>query len=140
MSELRITIPIRTENPLNGSQGWTRGSGIAKAKLRKEQRDIVHLYLSAIKRQTTAMIVSLYPVSLHFIRYSPGPGFDPHDGLPASFKAICDQTCDELGLKSDRSHRIALITYSQVKTKRSEPDKYRIEIVISRAKPASEVA
>jgi len=95
-----FTIPIRTRNPCNGSQGVTRGAMFARQRERTRQRNIVR----SVVRCSGPYVL---PVVVTVTRVAPSRGLDPHDGLGAALKGIIDGVADGLGLSDDRDSRVA---------------------------------
>lgn len=91
---LSLTIPMRTRNPLNGSQGRTRDGLHARARERREQRSttLVHLMASRVRRPDVPfrLVVTL-------TRIAPSSGLDG-DGLQASLKSVRDGVADWLAV------------------------------------------
>ena len=92
---------LRTTNPNNGSQGWSRNAAFAKARARKGQRSMAW----AATRKTLGPAPTL-PVVVTVCRVAPSQGLDPHDGLGAALKGCIDGIADGLGLKNDRDPRV----------------------------------
>lgn len=91
-----IELPLRLENPLNGSHDhWA-----ARARKRATIRQVTTLAVRARARDVTL------PVVVTLTRIANSAGLDPHDGLPASLKPVCDAVTDALGLKDDRDPRL----------------------------------
>ncbi len=112
---IRVEIPLKTTNPLNGSHGhWA-----ARARVRATQRQIAGLALRAAlpRRTVTPCVVTL-------TRLAPSNGLDPHDGLGAALKGTIDGVADALGLKDDRDPRVTWVLAQE-----RGPYGVRIEIV-----------
>jgi hypothetical protein len=119
--EVRLSIPVKTTNPNNNSQGITRGAMFAKAKVRKGQR--------ALAGAMTRSVVGLAPwlsVTVTLTRVAPSSGLDPHDGLGPALKGVADGITDGLGLANDRDPRIVW-AYAQ---RRGKPKEYAVEVVL----------
>jgi hypothetical protein len=120
---IKFTIPVKTTNPLNGSQGRTRGAVLAKAAQRKKQRNAARLCAMAAG-------VMLYgrhnpePTQVALTRVSAGT-LDT-DGLAASLKSVRDGLADCLGV-ADNDPRVTW-SYAQRKGKRRE---YSVEVEIT---------
>jgi len=89
---ITVLIPnLRLTNPLNNSQGTTRGAMFAAARKRKHERAIVsyfvNIHLSRVNRNI---------VSVRLTRISPGTMDD--DGLAASCKSVRDAVAEVLGI------------------------------------------
>jgi hypothetical protein len=97
---VEVTLAIKTTNPNNGSQGWSRNAAFAKARQRKAQRTATALRVFA------AGPLPELPVVVTVTRIAPSQGLDPHDGLGAALKGAIDGVADALGLKSDRDQRV----------------------------------
>lgn len=97
---VEVAFPLKTTNPNNGSQGWSRNAAFAKARTRKAQRS------TAWARVLSASPLPELPVTVTVTRIAPSAGLDPHDGLGAALKGCIDGTADALGLRSDRDPRV----------------------------------
>jgi hypothetical protein len=104
-NSLVCELPIRTTNPLNGSQGFSRGAAMGAAKRRKAQRSLAKMVLWANLRPIAA-VQALLPCVVTLTRVAPSSGLDPHDALPASLKGAIDGVADALGLTNDRDPRV----------------------------------
>jgi hypothetical protein len=91
-------------NPLNNSQGTTRGAMIAASKKRKAQRmrTMLEVQTALLKlTETSKQVFFRSPkFSVWLIRVSPRE-FDKWDGLPASLKAVVDGIADAFETKDD---------------------------------------
>ncbi len=111
---LVVTLPLRTTNPLNGSQsGWR-----AKARIRKRQRAFVAL----VMRPHAAGLA--LPLSIAVTRIAPR-SLDAWDGLGASLKAVIDGVADVLGIRDDDKR----VTW-QVEQRRGRPNEYAVEVSV----------
>lgn len=114
---LEITFPLKTTNPLNGSQGTTRAGMLAKARKGKQQRatarDWIGLGLGWQRKQLLALLEQGVIITL--IRLAPSGGLDK-DGLAAALKHVQDGVTDALGLSNDRDPRISW-RYDQARSK-----------------------
>lgn len=99
-SWVEVQFALKTTNPNNGSQGWSRNASFAKARTRKAQRTATSLRVFA------AGPLPVLPVVVTVTRIAPSDGLDPHDGLGAALKGVIDGAADALGLKSDRDPRV----------------------------------
>ncbi len=91
--ELVVAIPLRVDNPLNGShQHWA-----TKARKRKHQRLTTSLVMAGHLKVHGVRA----PCGVLLTRYGPSNGLDG-DGLQASLKAVRDGLADALGV-NDRS-------------------------------------
>jgi hypothetical protein len=124
---LTVTIPVRTENVLNGShRHWS-----VRAKARKEQRRAAALACLAAQptKQIGKHVANLgrpaLPAVILLTRVAPSRGLDD-DSLPASMKAIRDGVADWLGLADDRDARVRWI-YDQ---RRGAKGEYAVEVTI----------
>lgn len=112
-----LIIPIRTVNPLNGSQGvWQ-----AKARRRKQERYTTYLITG---RHWTVFGWPKLPVTVLLTRIAPR-AMDT-DGLAASFKSVRDGIADRLGI-DDGSSKVKW-EYAQ---RRGKPKEYAVEVQIS---------
>ncbi len=109
---ISVTIPLKTTNPNNGSQGWSRNASYAKARRRKAQRldafDAVTRPLGQLPAAFGFRLL-LRPVVATITRIAPSSGLDPHDGLGAALKGAIDGVADALGLKNDRDARVTWV-------------------------------
>jgi hypothetical protein len=123
---IKFTIPVKTTNPLNGSQGRTRGAVLAKAAQRKKQRNAARLCgLAGIYNQRPELLrLPFRSAALMLTRVSAGT-LDT-DGLAASLKSIRDGLADCLGV-ADNDPRVTW-SYAQRKGKRRE---YSVEVEIT---------
>jgi hypothetical protein len=98
MNAIVVTIPLRLQNPLNGGQGrhW-----VYRSRTRRSQRGTTLLVVAA---HLAGQPLTL-PVVVTVTRIAPSRGLDPHDGLPASAKAVIDGVADALGV-DDRDPRV----------------------------------
>ena len=107
-----FVLPIRTENTLNGSQGFSRGAVMAAARKRKDQRALAEM---ATRPRVHGVVT--FPLVVTLTRLAPSAGLDT-DGLAASQKSIRDGVADGLGLVNDRDSRVTWV-YDQRRTPRS---------------------
>lgn len=121
---ISVVIPIRTSNPLNGSQGRTRGGNIARARQRKAQRGATKLMVESHMRAGGSRSIWA-PALVTVTRIAPRQ-LDAHDGLRAALKGVVDGIADALGLASDRDERVTW-EYGQ---RRGKPWEYAVEIRI----------
>lgn len=119
--EVRITIPVKTTNPNNSSQGITRGAMFAKAKTRKVQRELAGMMTRGVVGS-----VPWLSVTITLTRVAPSQGLDPHDGLGPALKGVADGITDGLQLSNDRDPRITW-AYAQ---RRGKPKEYAVEVVM----------
>lgn len=101
-----ITLPIKTENPLNGSHGRWFGP----AKKRREQRGVVMLALRRFRDRGR-------PTRVTFVRLSAGEM--DGDGLQASCKALRDGVADAFGCDDSKKSGIVW-EYAQERCKRGQ--------------------
>lgn len=126
---MTITLPIRTTNPLNGSQGgfWYR------AKIRRQQRFVTRVRVQAQlggKDASEAILARANGIRIVLVRCAPSSGLDC-DAVPAALKSIRDGVADAFGI-DDRDPRIAWV-YEQRR------GKYAVEIRIEPGiKPAKQ--
>ena len=118
-----IRIPVKTTNPNNGSQGFSKGASMSNARRRKAQRQAVGLacrwILSSHGSPHPPWVVTV-------TRVAPSNGLDPHDGLGAALKGCIDGIADALGLKSDRDPRVTWV----LAQRRGAKAEYCVEVVI----------
>lgn len=116
---MRFTIRVKTTNPNNGSQGWSRNATYAKARTRKAQRA-----QAMLETRAALGLHPRLPVVVTLTRVAPSNGLDPHDGLGASLKGIIDGITDALGLASDRDSRVRW----HIEQRRGKPREYAVEV------------
>jgi hypothetical protein len=93
---IKLNLPIRTKNPLNGAQGMTPAFAMKRARERKEQREITYyVWLEKVRRRPEL------PVVVTLTRIAPRK-LDNHDGLAPSMKGIVDQLAVQLGLPTNK--------------------------------------
>ena len=113
---ITLTLPIRLENPLNNSQGMTRGGNIARSKKRKAIRTSVKWHVVAeVQKATGERPPQMLPITVQLTRISPGT-LDAFDGLPASLKSTVDGIADAFDLRDD-DHRFTWLPPKQQKSK-----------------------
>lgn len=95
-----VVVPVRTENPLNGTHGHWR----VKAAARKRQRRAAHLMCPP----------AALPCTVRLVRLSAGTLDD--DNLRGALKAIRDGVADRLGVP-DNDPRVRW-EYGQERVKR----------------------
>ncbi len=118
---IAFTLAIKTTNPNNGGQGWSKHAAFAKARRRKAQRKL------AWARTLSAVGLSpRFPCTVTLTRVAPSGGLDPHDGLGAALKGCIDGIADGLGLKSDRDARVTW----RLEQRRGPAGKYEVEVSI----------
>lgn len=94
---VRVTLPLRANNPSNGSHGhWP-----VVARNRAQARSLVHLALPGHLRGARLS----WPILVTLVRMSPSSGLDD-DNLRGALKAVRDQVAEELGLANDRDPRV----------------------------------
>jgi hypothetical protein len=104
---VHVRVAVKTTNPNNGAQGWSKNAAFAKARRRKAER--------AKARDSVAFTISAHcwhedaPWRVFVTRVAPSQGLDPHDGLGAALKGCIDGVADALGLKNDRDPRVTWI-------------------------------
>lgn len=115
--ELVVDIPMRLDNPLNGSQGrhWA-----PKARRRKQQRTTVALVVRAMLMAEGIKL----PVHVTVTRIAPRK-LDAWDGLGAACKGVIDGIADALGCRDDDA-RVAWATDQR----KGAPRQYAVEIRI----------
>lgn len=126
---IRIEIPVRTTNPLNGSQGRTRGGMFARSRHRKMLRELTRLHMCAwcpLDHWQALMDDGTKPVTVTLTRIAPRPLDD--DGWQAAAKSIRDAVAGTLGVK-DNSTRVVW-RYAQ---SRGRPKTYSVVITVEAA-------
>lgn len=124
--DVEVTLPMRLSNPLNGSQGFSRGATFAAAKKRKQHRDVTRWSLLGV---LLAEGVKL-PVDVTITRIAPRKLDD--DNLAASAKSVRDGIADALGCK-DNDPRVTW-TYAQ---ERGAAKAYAVRILVAQRRPAA---
>ncbi len=110
---------MKTTNPNNGSQGFSRNASFAKARRRKAQRQ------AAWAKTVRALgLEPVLPVVVTVCRVAPSGGLDPHDALGPALKGIIDGIADGLGLKNDRDPRVTWV----LAQRRGEAGLYAVEV------------
>lgn len=99
-----VAFAMKTTNPNNGSQGWSRDASFAKSRRRKAERQTAHAQMLAARPFPD------FPLTVRVTRVAPSEGLDPHDGLGAALKGCIDGIADALGLKNDRDARVTFLT------------------------------
>ncbi len=118
---ITFTIPVKTTNPNNGAQGWSRNASFAKARRRKSQRQ-----MAWAKTLSMVGLNPTFPCRVTVTRVAPSNGLDPHDGLGASLKGSIDGIADGLGLKNDRDARVTWV----LEQRRGPKGHYAVEVQI----------
>jgi hypothetical protein len=118
---IAFKLAVRTRNPNNGSQGWSRNAAFAKARERKAQRQ-----LAWAKTLSMAGLAPRMPCTVVLTRVAPSSGLDPHDGLGAALKGIIDGVADGLGLTNDRDPRVTWV----LAQRRGRPGEYAVAVRI----------
>jgi hypothetical protein len=122
---LTCVVPVKTTNPNNGAQGFSRNAAFAKARRRKVQRHASMMHVRAVMPR--AWLTSPpWPLVVTVRRVAPSSGLDPHDGLGAALKGVIDGVADALGLRSDRDPRVTW----RLEQRRGEPREYAVEVSI----------
>lgn len=116
--ELVLVLPLRTRNPLNGSQAGY----YAKARARKRERTLVAL---ALRPQLAGLAL---PVRVLVTRIAPRE-LDAWDGLGAALKGCIDGVADAFGVRDD-DPRLAI----EVAQRRGQPREYAVEVHITGAR------
>jgi hypothetical protein len=112
---MKVTIPVRTVNPLNRREHWS-----SRAKRAREARAETFYSLKANKAPYTL------PCTITVTRIAPRK-LDAHDGLPAALKGVVDGVADYLMVKSDADQRLSW-KYAQ---RAGEPHEYAVEVEIT---------
>ncbi len=124
-----LTLPVKTTNPANGSQGWSKDASYAKARRRRGERATARIAVAALVGGSGPFAPALAGVTrltVTLTRLAPSDGLDPHDGLGAALKGTIDGVADALGLKNDRDARVTwVLAQERAKT-------YGVRIEISR--------
>lgn len=92
---ISLTIPIRLTNPLNSSQGLTRGAAMGAARKRKNDRGVVRCVIGFKLGALPAGYASKFD-RVRIVRI--GPGTMDDDGLAAACKSVRDGIADALGI------------------------------------------
>jgi hypothetical protein len=95
-----VAFAVKTTNPNNGSQGFSRNASFGKARRRKAQRTAAQAHVLA------AGPLPELPLLVSVTRVAPSDGLDPHDALGPALKGVIDGIADALGLKNDRDPRV----------------------------------
>lgn len=132
---MKIRIDIKTINPMNSSQGLSRGGMIARSRKKKEQRQLAGHFVSLWQNTPWRHELSAGLV-ITLCRVAPSEGLDPDENLPGALKAIKDGVADGLGLSNDRDPRIRW-KYDQRRGRKGE---YAVEIDIQPRVAASKGA
>jgi hypothetical protein len=129
-ASLSFTLPLKTRNPLNGAQGFSRSAAMGAARRRRQQRTTS---ATICRAHVTSAMAGLgwasgawLPCIVTVTRVAPSTGLDPMDGLPASLKSVVDGIADAFGLKNDRDHRIQFF-FDQ---RRGKPREYAVVVKI----------
>ena len=118
---IAFTLAIKTTNPNNGSQGWSRNAAFAKARARKAQR--LEAWAMTLAHAGPAPTL---PSTVALTRVAPSGGLDPHDGLGAALKGVIDGIADGLGLTNDRDPRVTWV----LAQRRGKPREYAVDVQI----------
>lgn len=117
-----FTVEVETPNPLNSSQGITRGGMFARSNRRKTQREAAfnETFRNGVPTEWPGNVVIeltlLYPVR----------GLDS-DAVPAALKSVRDGVSDAIGFSNDNDKRLTW-RYAQRKCPRGE---YGVEVVVT---------
>lgn len=123
---IAVTIPVKTTNPNNGAQGWSKNAAFAKARARKAQRRAAHLHVRSVMPRTW-LTSPPWPLVVTVRRVAPSSGLDPHDGLGAALKGCIDGVADALGLTNDRDPRVTW----RLEQRRGGPREYGVEVEVA---------
>ena len=133
---IEVTVPVRTSNPLNQSQGASLNAVRAAARRRKTQRYVAGLTVRAELNRHRSLPA---PWTIALTRIAPSKGLDS-DGLHAALKSVRDGIADALGYSDDSDPAFAW-QYDQRRGKRGEYAVHvRIESVMLESAKASNVA
>ena len=129
--ELHVRLDVETTNPLNGSQGRTKGAQMAKAAQRKALRQKA-FEQCAWQTQAPALRdilldLRLGTIEVEVVRLSPRE-LDQHDGLGAALKPIIDGISDFLQMKDNDKQLVWVL-----KQRKGRVRECGIEITMSRA-------
>lgn len=123
---IRFSLPLKTTNPLNGSQGFSRGAAMGAAKTRKRQRSAMQMAVWAyMKSAGVRSPPAMLPCRITVRRVAPSAGLD-RDGLLASCKSVVDGITDGLCLTNDRSPDLEWVH----EQRRGLPREYAVEVTI----------
>lgn len=130
---IAFTLAIKTTNPNNSSQGFSRNATFAKARRRKVQREAMFY---AMRCEVLSAPRMEFPLTVTVTRVAPSAGLDPHDGLGASLKGCIDGIADGLGLKNDRDSRVTWV----LAQRRGPAGFYAVDVAIVAREAATELA
>lgn len=94
---LEFTIPVKTRNISNSSQGITRGGMYARSAEKKQQRELTRLVLAGSTRKLVSMMAK-GGLRVTLTRIAPSTGLDPDDNLRTALKWIKDGVAKVLGI------------------------------------------
>jgi len=127
---LACSLPLKTRNPNNGSQGFSRTATFAKARRRKHERKTAHETLllahGAGVADAVFELTANRKLVVELTRVAPSNGLDPHDALGPSLKGVIDGIGDALGLTNDRDARVQW----KLEQRRGKPKEYAVEVEI----------
>lgn len=117
---------MKLPNPLNSSQGVTRGGNIARSQHRKKVRTAVKWnVVAAVQKATGKKPPWSLPITVQLTRISSGT-LDAWDGLPASLKPVIDGIADAFDLRDDDPR----FTWLPPKQQKSKPGVFGVLIQI----------
>jgi hypothetical protein len=122
---IAVRVPVKTTNPNNGAQGWSRNAAFAKARSRKAQRRAAMLHVRAAMPRSW-IDGPPWPLVVTVRRVAPSGGLDPHDGLGAALKGVIDGVADALDLANDRDPRVTW----RLEQRRGKPGEYAVEVSV----------
>ena len=121
---IRVTLPIRTSNPLNGGMALSKWAIFARTKERKEQRTITCMAMrGAFIKEWPGL-----PCVITLTRVAPSSGLDD-DAIGPALKSCRDGITDALGLKNDRD---PMLTW-RYQQRRGPRGHYSVEVAIASA-------
>ncbi len=123
---------LKTKNPNNNSQGFSKNWVFARAREKKHQRMRASEAVQVMRLSQGKLPEPPWTVTI--TRVAPSSGLDPWDGLGAALKGCIDGVADALGLKNDRD---PVVTW-RLEQMRGPPRYYAVEVLIeSRAARAA---
>ena len=123
---LIVSIPMRTRNPNNGSQGVSRAAAMGRAREHAKQKQTVFLHVVSAMRKSGLGRMDLLPAVVTLTRVS--AGYMDGDGLAASLKWARDGIAHCLGV--DDGGSMIQWVYAQQKSGRNH---HEVMVKIERA-------
>lgn len=127
MSELAVTLPLRTTNPLNGGMAFSKVAVIARSRDRAAHRGCARVLVLAKMRELRLSPLELVPCVVKLTRVSAGKMDD--DGLAASCKGIRDGIAD--ALQVDDGGPFVRFVYEQ---RKGPKKRYAVEVQIAQVR------